>query len=430
MSLTTAARRRDDPLSLQASESHPAAAIGDRVDRQPAARAVRLAVTDDLREIEHDWRGFETDAVRTAFQSFDWLAKWQKHIGRRKGVRPVIVTGRDGNGRLVFIFPFAIEHLRMIRRLTWLGAYLCDYNGPLLAADFARGLSNEEFIALWRAILALIAADSRFRFDLVDLQKMPETIGGAPNPFLALATRDHPSGAYLARLTDDWDTFYRSRRSAATRKTERRQAKRLAEHGEIRFVAPTDPGERGDTLAALVAQKRATLGHMGAIDIFALPGHFDFYRDVATDPALQGLIDVCRLDVGAETGAASVALTLNGRYYLILSSYHGGALAHLGPGRAHLHELFRRAIANGFTLFDFTVGDEPYKHDWCDIEMRLCDHLAAATVRAWPAAMAVALFRRTKRFIKHTPVAWHAFTMARATAAALVARVGRHKRSA
>ena len=169
---------------------------------------------------------------------------------------------------------------------------------------------------------------------------------------------------------------------------------------------------------------------MGAVDIFALPGHLDFYRDAATDPAMLGLIDVCRLDVGAETGAASVALTHNGRYYLILSSYHGGALAHLGPGRAHLHELFRRAIANGFTLFDFTVGDEPYKHDWCDIEIRLHDHLAAATARAWPAAVAVSLFRHTKRFIKHTPLAWHAFTMARVAMAALVARVGGHRPSA
>jgi len=411
-------------LSLRESRPDPTRAA------TPAARAVRLAVCRDLREIEHDWRLFETDAERTAFQSFDWLAKWHKHIGRRQGATPAIVTGRDGNGRLVFIFPFAIESRRMIRRLTWLGSDLCDYNGPLLAAGFARAVSGGEFTVLWRAILALLTADPRLRFDLIDLQKMPETIAGDPNPFLALTTRLNPSGAHVATLSDDWDAFYAAKRSAALRKAERRQAKHLAQHGEVRFVALIDPHGRGDTLATLVAQKRETLARMGAIDIFALPGRLDFYRDVATDPAMRGLIDVCRLDVGTETAAASVALTHNGRYYLILTSYHTGALAHFGPGRAHLRQLIRRAIASGFTMFDFTIGDEPYKYDWCDVEVRLYDYLAATTVRAWPAAAAISLFRRTKRFIKHTPVAWRVFTAARATAAALFRRADGQKRSA
>ncbi len=38
------------------------------------------------------------------------------------------------------------------------------------------------------------------------------------------------------------------------------------------------------------------------------------------------------------------------------------------------------AIDRGFKHFDFTIGDESYKRDWCDTELRLYDYLAAATI--------------------------------------------------
>lgn len=39
------------------------------------------------------------------------------------------------------------------------------------------------------------------------------------------------------------------------------------------------------------------------------------------------------------------------------------------------------AIERGFTDFDFTIGDEPYKLDWADRQLVLDDHLSACTAR-------------------------------------------------
>src|SRR5262249_25635873 len=110
-------------------------------------------------------------------------------------------------------------------------------------------------------------------------------------------------------------------------------------------------------------------------------------------------------------------------YYLVLSSYHDGELAKFGPGRAHLHELLRHAIDRGFRAFDFTVGDEPYKRDWSDTELKLYDYLAAATVRGWLVVAATAAFRRAKRIIKQTPALWRTFSKVRA----LAHRLGRRE---
>ncbi len=383
---------------------------------------ISLRVYGDLGEVEREWKAFERRADCTVFQTFDWLAKWQRHIGKRKDTVPAIVLGGNAEGHLLFILQLAIETRGPVRRLTWLGSELCDYNAPLLAEDFSRNLSGERFVALWREIIRLLRTNPRFCFDFVDLQKMPETIGAQRNPFLNLQVLAHPSGAYVANLDRDWEEFYAAKRSSSTRKRERRQLKHLAEFGEIRFVDVQDRRDIERTLDTLISQKSRSFARMGVEDIFARPGYREFFLDIATDLNVSALTHVSRLDVGATTAATNLGLRFRDCYYLVLSSYHDGEFSRFGPGRAHLHELIRHAIDSGFHRFDFTVGDEPYKRDWSDTELRLHDYLAAVTMRGWLVVAMTAAYRRTKRFIKQSPILWHAFSKARVLAGSLSPR--------
>ena len=97
-------------------------------------------------------------------------------------------------------------------------------------------------------------------------------------------------------------------------------------------------------------------------------------------------------------------------------------MARFGPGRAHLNELLRHAVAGQFRRFDFTIGDEPYKRDWSDIVLRPYDHLQPVTIRGAAVVSAKVAFRVTKRFIKQTPALWRLFSKARALKAALSGR--------
>jgi CelD/BcsL family acetyltransferase involved in cellulose biosynthesis len=277
-------------------------------------------------------------------------------------------------------------------------------------------------VLAWRDAIALMHSDARFRFDLIDLQKMPEMIGAQRNPFLDLVVSDHPSGAYVASLGHDWEEFYAAKRSASTRKRERRQLKQLAEYGEVCFVDVEDSAEIERTLGTLFEQKSRAFARMGVDDLLARPGRRDFFQAIAGYPAMRELVHVSRLDVGSTMAAINIGLTFRDCYYLILSSYDDGELARFGPGRAHLNELLRHAIAHGFARFDFTVGDEPYKRDWSDIELRLFDHLAAVSPRGYAVMAMTHAFRRTKRFIKQSPTLWPAFSKARALAGLLSSR--------
>ena len=72
--------------------ARPASAAGD----------IRIAIHDDLASVERDWRAFEKIADGTVFQSYDWVSLWQQHIGRRNGVQPIVVTGRDARDNCCF----------------------------------------------------------------------------------------------------------------------------------------------------------------------------------------------------------------------------------------------------------------------------------------------------------------------------------------
>ncbi len=402
------------------SRPHPGCGIGTVATATHAG--IELSLYEDMDAVAEEWRDFEAHAELTPFQKFEWLSAWQRNIGVLQQARPVIVCGRWRDGELLFILPLSVDRDGLLRRLTWLGADLADYNAPLLAPALSRIVKPSQFLPLWRAILKLIDDRPRLGFDLVELRKMPEMVGTQPNPFMDLAVTPNASGAHRSALAETWEGYY-GKRSSATRRRDRTKLNRLAAHGEVRFVEPDEPGDIESTLDILFEQKARSFARMGVRDLFSRPGYRDFYLDIALNPELRETVHVSRLQVGEEIAATNLGLTMRGCYYYLLASYQDSELARFGPGAAHLRELLRIAIERGFHHFDFTIGDESYKRDWCDEELKLFDHAAAQRAMALPVVATKAMLLGAKRYIKQTPFLWRHFSKARAFAAGLAAKL-------
>lgn len=394
----------------------PDADIAERTAEAVAAPASETALTihDSLAACEAAWREFEKVADHTVFQSFGWASAWMRHIGARRQATPAIVIGRNARDEILFVMPFAVERGGLVRRLTWLGSDNADYNAPLLSPGFASVMCERRFALLWKRIIAALRADRRFRPDALALEKMPDMVGAQRNPFTFLATLPNPSGAHVASLFGDWETYYFEKRSSSTRKNDRAKRKKLADLGEVRMVEPADAGDVRKTLDVLFQQKSRQFARMGVADIFARPGHAEFYADLATGPATRGFAHVSRLDVGATAAAANFGTIYGGRYYHLIAAYDDGEVARFGPGAAHLRELLRTAIERGCKDFDFTIGDEPYKREWSDRTIALHDLHQATSPAGWMVAASERALARAKRVIKQTPVLWQAFTRTRA----------------
>jgi CelD/BcsL family acetyltransferase involved in cellulose biosynthesis len=376
--------------------------------------SIELSVVSDIALVESEWRAFERKADCTVFQTFAWQSAWLKNVGPHKPVTPAIVIGRTAERELLFLIPLALERRGTIRRLTWLASDLCDYNAPLLARDFAARVGSHGFPPLWRQILDRLGADPRFRPDVVILEKMPETVGAQPNPFMALDCSPNPSSAYLAHLSGSWDEFYTARRSSATRRRDRTKLKRLADFGDVRFVTPDTRAAIEDTLSALFSQKSKSFARMGIPDIFARPGWSGFFRQMAADPLSRQLVHVSRIEVGDMLAATNFGLVFGGCYYHILAGYDDGDVAKYGPGAAHLRDLMRYAIEHGCDAFDFTIGDEAYKQEWSDTLISLRDLRSALTWRGTGVVLVSTALSQAKRTIKNTPALWRLATRLRA----------------
>jgi CelD/BcsL family acetyltransferase involved in cellulose biosynthesis/glycosyltransferase involved in cell wall biosynthesis len=367
-----------------------------------AGPAPQLSVTSDLASIEHEWRCFERHADCTPFQTFDWLNAWQRCVGAPAGVKAAVVVGRQKNGEPLFILPLAIEQMRLVRRLVFLGHALCDYNAPLLAAEFADLVAPAEFVAWWRSAQSFLDRTPGYRHDLVLLDKMPERVGQQANPLLALGTVNNPSSAHLTRLGEDWESFYAGKRSSTRQRRDRKRRKRLAEDGALSLITANDPTDLRSTLNVLFTQKSRILARAGVPNILAGFGYSEFFVTVAA--AAPELVHVSRLETGSKrVAAANLGLLFRGCYYQVLASYDD-SLASIRPGTLHLQELMRYAIAQGCKYFDFTIGDEPYKLNWADRHLKLYDYVAATRWFGRAAATQTKFALRVKRFIKRSPL--------------------------
>jgi CelD/BcsL family acetyltransferase involved in cellulose biosynthesis len=397
------------PLTALRTTSAPAgrAAVARRTDlSRELSPALTFTVYTDFEAAADEWQGFEVGAECTPFQSFEWLSAWQRNVGARERTQPVIVIARFAGGQTAFILPLAIERGGAVKRLCWLGQDLSDYNAPLLARDFSQRVTPERFAGFWRDLKKQMQSDPRLRFDRIVFEKMPQTVGTQANPFTAFDVMPNANSAYITLLGDDWETFYRAKRSSATRRRDRGKRAHMSEFGEIRFRTVTEPGDIRETFDTLWEQKKRIFARKGIADFFAKPGYREFFADFACNPKSRHLAHVSRVDIGSTCAAANFAIAFGDCYYHVLSSYCDGKLTRYGPGTLHLRELLAHAIGRGLRRFDFTIGDEHYKLEWCDQRLNLYDYGAGASWRGWPGSALWLLQRRLKRFIKQTPPLW------------------------
>lgn len=370
------------------------------------ASQLSLRIYDDLAAVEGEWRRFERRADCTAFQTFDWLATWYRHVGVRQGVRVAISVGCFADGETALLLPLCVAPQRFARRLCWLGQDLCDYNAPLMARDFSNRVTPGRFLAAWRDLQKQMQHDPLLRHDWIEFEKMPQKVGGQINPFTYLGVTPNASGAHLTRLTETWEEFYLAKRSSATRRRDRTKHKHLSAFGDVRFVTVADVDDARSTLEILMEQKSRALVRKGIADIFARPGYREFYLDLASDANARRLIHVSRIEIGAACAAANLGIVFGDCYYHVLASFADGDVARYGPGTLHLRELMAHAIRLGLKRFDFTIGDEPYKMEWSDTDLKLYDCVETVTWCGLPASSFSRLRRRIKRVIKQTPLLW------------------------
>jgi len=355
---------------------------------------VRWVTYDRLDACEALWRAFQETANCTAFQRFEWLSAWVETIGQHEHFSPLIAVGYVGD-EIKVLFPLALDRQFSARRLTWLAGGWCDYCQPIIDLDFSATLNAEDVETIWTDLCDL-AGD----VDYLLLARQPVRIGAFDNPFAQHDATPYTAKAYALRLGSDWTQFYEHMRSAKTRRRLREKEKGLTKAGELEFVRLREGDDIADAVVTLLDWKVAQIVARGMFNPFADKSVDTFLsRVVASSPDFARLYS---MELDGEMLAGCIALVHGKTFTIFQMAYGLGPHSRHSPGQILVNNMMRTAIEEGLEIFDFSLGDEPYKLDICDIHTELTQVSRTHGVLGWLPSRLNAAKSYAKRYAKQS----------------------------
>lgn len=241
--------------------------------------------------------------------------------------------------------------------VDWLGETFADQQAPIVTPR-AAALTPDLFAKLWSEVVAALPNG-----DMMRLRRQPPRIGGIQNPLAQLNLEPHET-TYSTELSAAWPEYYESKIGTGRRKKSRRQLRRLAEVGEVEFLILDDPAEVDAAIDVMIEQKRARYHQTERADFFSEASNQDFYRQyTALRPDLAQL-SVCK--VGSTIAAVDWGVICGSTFHGMMQTFDLD-LHRLSPGRLLMEWVLEWSCNNGIELYDFSIGDEGYKQDWCEI---------------------------------------------------------------
>ncbi len=382
-----------DETGLDAATAAPRTAHARLTSAQMASH-VTAASPDALAA----YAAFCRTALFAPAQSAAWVRHW---IGE---VRPdVILATLEAGGRPVLALALEIERSGPFRIARFMGGR--HANGNFAAADPARlgEVTCEAVQSLFDAI-----AKARPDIDVVALQRLLPDFEGTANPLARLPSFPSPNLSLAVDLGAGFEALLARTNGKRKRKKHRSQTRKFETAGGFRRLCARTAEEVHSLLYAFFAMKEFRFRRMGIANVFADPQVRTFFHKLFADALKEDRPSFLLhgLEVAGKLRAVTGSSISGRRLICEFGAIAEDDLAHASPGDFLFFENIREACESGFSMYDFSVGDEPYKRLWCDIETRHLDVLVPLTLKGRTLAFCLHRNARIKAFVKNSPKIW------------------------
>jgi CelD/BcsL family acetyltransferase involved in cellulose biosynthesis len=338
----------------------PAGLTFELIEDQAAFSALEAEWTDLFERAGHGTQ---------VFQTFSWNWHWCRHF-----VWPLtpaarqtcaIITARH-RGRLVMVWPLAMERVGLLRQLIWMGEPVSQYGDILADSEMIDGAG---IAAGWTFALQTLKPDvvrlRRVRADAVITPHLNAL------PSLKAVTNEAP---YLDLASAPDFAAYEQRYSGKARKNRRRLARRLDELGTVKYTSLSGRTEAGSAAAQAVAMKQSWLRDRGLLSpALADPRFAAFMSDVASTTERTAGMNVSVLSLNDQPVGIQIGVIAKQRLALHVIVYD---LSHekSGVGVLHLERAIADAYDQGLKTIDLLAPKADYKMDWADGTVDVVDH--------------------------------------------------------
>ncbi|MDA0349072.1 MAG: GNAT family N-acetyltransferase [Verrucomicrobia bacterium] len=311
---------------------------------------MKLSLTSSFDFQSKEYRTLLQNSQVSAFQQPDWLSTLYKHIADDSVFKPLVVQGRSSQtNELQIIIPIFARTDGDEVVVEYASAGVTDYACPIVSTDL---LKNSDQLAGFPDQLFEVLKDyKRLRIGPVkeeDLSLWRQLLGTAPTKAKFGRHAVVPGSPYK-----EWrnSNLGKSRRSQLDRK-----ARRLADRGKVHLqVLPSS--EAGEAL------NWAKQTRTGRFQNDAIQREYinNFYSEIAARGTATGFARTYKLTCGEDPVATCFGVVDGDRYcYLVLACDYEN-FAQYSPGMMVLDLAMADWAATGGKVFDFTIGDEPFK---------------------------------------------------------------------
>jgi CelD/BcsL family acetyltransferase involved in cellulose biosynthesis len=392
-----------------------AAVIGNEAARtgatSPAALVADVETFDSFAAVEQAWRALEsTGQAATPYQRFDLVNAWQDNVGVRLGAKPLAVIASDAEKRPVMVLPLVTRSLGPFRVACFPGGKHSNFNMALWRREFAAAATAEDA----RAIISLIGKRTP-TLDALAFNQQPMEWNGTQNPFALLPHQ--PSVNECPLLTIDPKAPAGSYSSGSFRRKLKGKERRLQALPGYRYTIARNESDAKRLLDAFFAIKPLRMAEQKIRNVFAEPGTEQFIRSACVGGLAAGnaAIELHGLECDAEVIAIFAGISDGHRYSTMFNTYTMSEAARNSPGLILIRNMIDHHVSRGGTSFDFGVGTDEYKLQFCkDARQPLFDSFFALSAKGLVAAKALSLETSVKRAIKQSPRArklfhslWH-----------------------
>lgn len=313
-------------------------------------RPQTLTRLEQLEAFEAEWLElWKTCPAATPFQSPAWLIPWWKHFG----VGQLRCLAIRNENQLVGFAPIFIYQSSPSapRQVLLIGTGISDYLDILAQPGFETAVANalieflEEQRGDWNVcdfqelksdsiLLSALCAREIFQLETQSLC-----------PILALPDSIEQLGEIIPKHTLEKLSYYR---------------RRIAKAGSMQIECASENtfSECFDALVRLHGQRWKSRGETGVLNPVA-----DFHRDAAARLLSLGVLRLYALRLDRRIIGTLYSFAHRQCVYFYLNGF-APEFSRFSPGLLLIGHAIEEAVRNGFKIFDFLRGQEPYKYTW------------------------------------------------------------------
>jgi CelD/BcsL family acetyltransferase involved in cellulose biosynthesis len=327
-------------------------------------------------ELKGLWDKLEKESGWSPFQNFSWLSNWYNQIGKYTNVIPKIVIVEYQND-VVLILPFSIKNKFNIKILEWMGGIYSDYKGPIINFKYSDVL--QDFNTFWKNITDIIG-----QFDIINFNRQPLKLNNFYNPFYLHFRNIHDIYSYKMNIKNvTWESLYNYKIKKKQQADSNRQLKRLKSLGEIKFSVANDVEFASNIIDKMIEFKRIKYQESNTYDFLKNEKNRNFFNKLPLILDKDLNIHYSAITLNDEIISTHVGIKWNKNFYYLMPANENIRYRSYSTGRLLLEYLVKNSIEDGIEYFDFTIGSEEYKKNWCDIENQLFQHISYYSLKGY-----------------------------------------------